>query len=65
MKIEKIFVEGGEVIQNSEADPFEVSDAETMLKYLKGRLWVGAVHHQATSAHLLKKTSRYLHYSEI
>mmetsp|Transcript_27243 Transcript_27243/g.54469 ORF Transcript_27243/g.54469 Transcript_27243/m.54469 type:complete len:206 (+) Transcript_27243:228-845(+) len=35
MKIEKIFVEGGAVTQNSGPDPFEVSDAETMLEYLK------------------------------
>ena len=35
MKIEKIFVEGGGVTQNSGPDPFEVSDADTMLDYLK------------------------------
>jgi len=35
MKIEKLFVEGGEVIQNYGPDPFEVSDAQTMLNYLK------------------------------
>ena len=35
MKIEKIFVEGGGVTQNSGPDPFEVSDAESMLVYLK------------------------------
>jgi len=37
MKIEKIFVEGGTggPIQNSGPDPFEVSDAGTMLTYLK------------------------------
>eukprot|EP00128_Syssomonas_multiformis_P011162 Colp12_sorted_trinity150504_noHs@12865 len=34
MKIEKIFVEGGAVVQNSGPDPFEVSDVNTMLKYL-------------------------------
>ena len=34
-KIEKLFVEGGGVTQNSEADPFEVSDAVTMVAYLK------------------------------
>eukprot|EP01035_Chromulina_nebulosa_P017409 gene17409-22958_t len=33
--IEKIFVEGGGVVQNSEADPFEVSDADTIVNYLK------------------------------
>lgn len=38
MKIEKLFVEGSlGVVQNSEEDPFEVSDAETMLGYLKGK----------------------------
>eukprot|EP00540_Astrosyne_radiata_P014798 CAMPEP_0116835002 /NCGR_PEP_ID=MMETSP0418-20121206/7300_1 /TAXON_ID=1158023 /ORGANISM="Astrosyne radiata, Strain 13vi08-1A" /LENGTH=201 /DNA_ID=CAMNT_0004464615 /DNA_START=84 /DNA_END=689 /DNA_ORIENTATION=- len=35
MKIEKIFIEGGGVTQNSGPDPFEVSDADTMLEYLK------------------------------
>mmetsp|Transcript_44932 Transcript_44932/g.65966 ORF Transcript_44932/g.65966 Transcript_44932/m.65966 type:complete len:87 (+) Transcript_44932:404-664(+) len=35
-KIEKLFVEGGGVTQNSGPDPFEVSDADTMLAYLKG-----------------------------
>mmetsp|Transcript_40377 Transcript_40377/g.65069 ORF Transcript_40377/g.65069 Transcript_40377/m.65069 type:complete len:199 (-) Transcript_40377:162-758(-) len=34
MKIEKLFIEGGAVVQNSGPDPFEVSDADTMLKYL-------------------------------
>mmetsp|Transcript_15190 Transcript_15190/g.22959 ORF Transcript_15190/g.22959 Transcript_15190/m.22959 type:complete len:211 (-) Transcript_15190:342-974(-) len=33
--IEKIFVEGLGPLDNSEADPFEVSDADTMIKYLK------------------------------
>ena len=33
--IEKIFIEGGKVVQNSDADPYEVSGAETMLTYLK------------------------------
>jgi peroxiredoxin len=36
-KIEKIFIEAGENIQNSGPDPFEVSDAETMLSYLKSK----------------------------
>merc|ERR1719330_487496 len=35
MKVEKLFIEGGVVTQNSAADPFEVSDAKTMLEYLK------------------------------
>jgi thioredoxin-dependent peroxiredoxin len=35
MKIEKLFVEGGAVTQNSGPDPFEVSDVNTMLNYLK------------------------------
>jgi len=35
MKIEKLFIEGGGVVQNSGPDPFEVSDAVTMLNYLK------------------------------
>jgi len=33
-KIEKLFVEGGAVTQNGAADPFEVSDANTMLAHL-------------------------------
>ena len=37
LKIEKLFVEGGAVVQNSEADPFEVSDAGTILKYLQSK----------------------------
>lgn len=32
--IEKIFIEGGGVIQDSGPDPFEVSDANTMVSYL-------------------------------
>jgi len=35
MKIEKIFIEAGKVINNSEADPYEVSDADSMVKYLQ------------------------------
>ena len=35
MKIEKMFLEGGAVVQNAEEDPFEVSTAESILKYLK------------------------------
>ena len=35
-KVEKIFIEGGAVVQNSGPDPFEVSDAGTMLAYLAG-----------------------------
>lgn len=35
MNIEKLFIEGGSVVQNSGPDPFEVSDAKSMLKYLK------------------------------
>jgi thioredoxin-dependent peroxiredoxin len=34
MRVEKLFVEAGEVVQNSGPDPFEVSDAETMYRYL-------------------------------
>merc|ERR1711862_1047436 len=33
--VEKIFIEAGENIQNSGPDPFEVSDANTMMDYLK------------------------------
>lgn len=33
--VEKLFIEGGKVVQNFGADPFEVSDAYTMLNYLK------------------------------
>lgn len=32
--VEKLFIEGGAVLQNSAADPFEVSDSATMLSYL-------------------------------
>jgi peroxiredoxin len=35
MTIEKIFVEGEAPLQNSGPDPFEVSDAASMLAYLK------------------------------
>ncbi len=37
MKVEKLFVEGGSVVQDSGPDPFEVSDAETMYKYLSSK----------------------------
>jgi len=32
--VEKMFCEGGEVVQDSDPDPFEVSDADTMLAFL-------------------------------
>jgi peroxiredoxin len=35
MKIEKMFIEGGGIVQDSGPDPFAVSDAQTMLDYLK------------------------------
>jgi len=35
MTIEKIFIEDGKVTQNSGPDPFEVSDGDTMMAYLK------------------------------
>jgi len=35
MKIEKIFIEGKKIVQDSKKDPFKISDAKTMLKYLK------------------------------
>mmetsp|Transcript_35707 Transcript_35707/g.26525 ORF Transcript_35707/g.26525 Transcript_35707/m.26525 type:complete len:221 (+) Transcript_35707:34-696(+) len=35
MVIEKLFIEGGSVVQNSGPDPFKVSDADTMVAYLK------------------------------
>ena len=35
MIIEKIFIEDGKVTQNSASDPFQVSDANTMMAYLK------------------------------
>ena len=35
MKIEKLFIEGGGITQDSGPDPFEVSDADTMMAYLK------------------------------
>ncbi|RYH23923.1 hypothetical protein EON65_17350 [archaeon] len=37
MKIEKLFIEGNKVTQNCREDPFEVSDVNTMLKYLKSK----------------------------
>jgi len=33
-KLEKLFIEGGGIVQNSDPDPFEVSDAGTMMEYL-------------------------------
>lgn len=35
MVIEKLFVEGGGPAHNSAADPFDVSDAKTMVAYLR------------------------------
>ena len=35
MKLEKLFIEGGGITQNSGPDPFEVSDVDTMMDYLK------------------------------
>jgi thioredoxin-dependent peroxiredoxin len=35
MVIEKMFLEDGKITQNSGPDPFEVSDATTMMNYLK------------------------------
>jgi hypothetical protein len=32
--VEKIFIEGGDIVQNSGPDPFDVSDADSMVKYL-------------------------------
>jgi peroxiredoxin len=37
MKVEKLFIEGGGITQNSGPDPFEVSDAKTMVEYLKSK----------------------------
>lgn len=37
MAVEKMFIEGGGVTQESGPDPFEVSDAETMFKYLSSK----------------------------
>ena len=37
MKVEKLFVEGGAVVQNSGPDPFEVTDSDTMIAYLKSK----------------------------
>merc|ERR1719469_1338504 len=38
LKVEKIFIEGGgKVKQNPDSDPYEVSDAKTMLEYLKSK----------------------------
>lgn len=39
-RIEKVFVEPG-ISDNCESDPFEISDADTMLAYLKGEESVG------------------------
>lgn len=33
-KVEKLFLEGGEIVQDSGPDPFGVSDAKTMVEYL-------------------------------
>eukprot|EP00545_Synedropsis_sp_CCMP1620_P008140 CAMPEP_0119025654 /NCGR_PEP_ID=MMETSP1176-20130426/34088_1 /TAXON_ID=265551 /ORGANISM="Synedropsis recta cf, Strain CCMP1620" /LENGTH=216 /DNA_ID=CAMNT_0006981225 /DNA_START=52 /DNA_END=702 /DNA_ORIENTATION=- len=35
MKVEKMFIEDGGVTQNFGPDPFEVTDSDTMLEYLK------------------------------
>ena len=35
--VEKIFIEGGGILQNSDPDPFEVSDADTMMAYLASK----------------------------
>jgi peroxiredoxin len=35
--VEKLFIEGGAVLQNSEADPFDVSDSRHMLQYLSSK----------------------------
>ena len=37
MKVEKMFIEGGGVTQDFGPDPYEVSDADTMLEHLHGR----------------------------
>lgn len=37
MVIEKLFIEGGAVVQNSGPDPFEVSSAEHMAAYLASK----------------------------
>jgi hypothetical protein len=35
--VEKVFIEGGEIVQNSGPDPFEVTDADTILSYLTSK----------------------------
>jgi peroxiredoxin len=35
--IEKMFVEGASIVQNSGPDPFECTDADTMVAYLKSK----------------------------
>eukprot|EP00560_Eucampia_antarctica_P006453 CAMPEP_0197823504 /NCGR_PEP_ID=MMETSP1437-20131217/852_1 /TAXON_ID=49252 ORGANISM="Eucampia antarctica, Strain CCMP1452" /NCGR_SAMPLE_ID=MMETSP1437 /ASSEMBLY_ACC=CAM_ASM_001096 /LENGTH=205 /DNA_ID=CAMNT_0043422719 /DNA_START=159 /DNA_END=776 /DNA_ORIENTATION=+ len=37
MKVEKLFIEGGGVLQDYGPDPFEVSDSGTVLEYLKSK----------------------------
>jgi len=37
MVVEKLFIEGGGITQDSGPDPFEVTDAGTMLTYLKSK----------------------------
>ena len=37
MKVEKMFIEGDDVVQNSGPDPFEVTDSDTMMTYLKSK----------------------------
>eukprot|EP00548_Thalassiothrix_antarctica_P001543 CAMPEP_0194131230 /NCGR_PEP_ID=MMETSP0152-20130528/2038_1 /TAXON_ID=1049557 /ORGANISM="Thalassiothrix antarctica, Strain L6-D1" /LENGTH=204 /DNA_ID=CAMNT_0038825939 /DNA_START=62 /DNA_END=676 /DNA_ORIENTATION=- len=37
MKVEKLFIEGGGITQNSGPDPFEISDSNTMVEYLKSK----------------------------
>ena len=35
--VEKLFVEGGQVMQDHGPDPFEVSDVDTMVNYLQSK----------------------------
>ena len=37
MKVEKLWIEGGEIVQDSGPDPFEVSSAPHILEYLKSK----------------------------
>jgi hypothetical protein len=61
LKFDPLLLQGGKVVQNSGPDPFEVSDATTMLNYLKSKKYAAdrAVRVNARA----RKTSSRHHFS--